>query len=300
MTIQSTLQEMNDAILDLQSADYNTYGRPLKRLAHILASSELQSITEELKNSVDFEAFLAGADQGGGMVGTASLNWPTNREKELGLTLILIERGANDLNWFFHLSHEYYYGGNKFINSIRKLVSSVIIPFGRDFARYVEQKHSQGIILEDNPSDLNRIFVVHGHDEASRELVARFITQLGLEPVILHEQANRGMTIPEKLEVYGNVGYSVVLLTPDDLGRKRSEPDERPRARQNVILELGYFVGRLGRERTMAMLKDGVEIPSDYLGVVYTKLDQGGAWRIELARELRSSGYQIDLNKVMG
>ena len=299
MTVKSALRELNNAILDLQASDYNTYDRPLKRLAATLASDDLKPITDKLKAGVDFDSFLGSANRGGSMLGSASLNWPTNREEELGLTIILIESGAENPSWFVDLAFNFYYGGKKYIASIRKLTASVIIPFNRDFAIYVKQNVSNATLTRAEPTDFNRVFIVHGHDEALRETVARFITTIGLEPVILHEQANRGMTIIEKLVSSENVGYAVVLLTPDDLGRKKSAAEEKPRARQNVILELGYFVGRLGRERVIAILKDEVEIPSDYMGVVYTQFDDGGGWRQELARELQSTGYAIDWNEVM-
>ena len=106
------------------------------------------------------------------------------------------------------------------------------------------------------------------------------------------------MTIFEKLIANANAGYAVVLLTADDLGRAKSEDVDGPRARQNVILELGYFLGRLGRERVMAILEDGVEIPSDYMGVVYAPLDSLGGWRQRLAQEMQAAGYLIDWNKV--
>ena len=299
MTIKATLRELNNATLDLQAADYNTYVRPLRRLAGTLESDDLKPIADRLKAGVDFDAFLMGASRGG-MVGSASLNWPTNREEELGLAIILIERGAKDPKWFLDLASEFYYGGGKFIESIRKITASVIIPFNRDFAIYVEQQNAPtAALMRTESTDSHRVFIVHGHDEASRETVARFISALGLEPIILHEQANRGMTIVEKLEANGNVGYAVVLLTPDDLGRGKSEDEEKPRARQNVILELGYFLGRLGRERVIAILQGEVDIPSDYMGVVYTPFDDGGAWRQHLGRELETAGYEIDWNKVM-
>jgi predicted nucleotide-binding protein len=103
-----------------------------------------------------------------------------------------------------------------------------------------------------------KVFVVHGHDEAVREAVARFISSLDLTPIILHEQASQGRTIVEKLEHHGDVGYAVVLLTPDDVGGSSSE-SLRSRARQNVILELGYFVGRLGRDHVCAMHRGNIE-----------------------------------------
>ncbi len=146
--------------------------------------------------------------------------------------------------------------------------------------------------------DTRRIFVVHGRDEAARETVARYISGLDLEPIILHEKSSQGRTIIEKFEEYADVAFAVVLLTPDDVGRPADESDpSHPRARQNVIFELGYFVGKIGRERVCALLKADVEIPSDYHGVVYLKMDDAGAWKLALAREIHSAGIEVDLNK---
>lgn len=138
----------------------------------------------------------------------------------------------------------------------------------------------------------NRIFVVHGHDEASKQAVARLLEKLGLSPVILHEESDKGQTIIEKLHRNSDVGYAVVLLTPDDdFGPKK-------RARQNVIFELGFFIGVLGRERVSALVKSPqeIEVLSDYQGVLYTAFDDAGAWQLKLAKELRAVGYNIDLN----
>jgi len=143
-----------------------------------------------------------------------------------------------------------------------------------------------------------KIFVVHGHDEGARETVARFIERIGFEAIILHEQANRGRTVIEKVEAHGDVGFAVVLLTPDDVGGVSPEA-LHPRARQNVLLELGYFIGLLSRARVCALRKGEVEIPSDFAGVVYQPLDDHGAWKTALARELQDAGYDIDWNKVM-
>ena len=131
----------------------------------------------------------------------------------------------------------------------------------------------------DNRLHANKVFVIHGHDKAAQETVARFLERLKVEPIILHEQPNRGRTIIEKFEDYVDVGFAVVLLTPDDLGALQENKSElNPRARQNVILELGFFIGKLGRERVCALKKHGVETPSDYDGVVYTNFDDSGAW----------------------
>jgi predicted nucleotide-binding protein len=146
-------------------------------------------------------------------------------------------------------------------------------------------------------TDLSRAFIVHGHDEGARESVARFLERLGLTPVILHEQANLGKTLIEKLEHYGDVSFAVVLLTPDDEGRTAGTAETlRLRARQNVLLELGFFVGSLGRERVCALHKEGIDLPSDWDGVAWVPLDGRGSWRLELARELKAAGFKVDLN----
>ena len=144
------------------------------------------------------------------------------------------------------------------------------------------------------------VFVIHGHDEAARETVARFLEKLGLEPIILHEQANRGRTIIEKFEDHADVAFTVVLLTPDDMGgRKDGQSELKPRARQNVILELGFFIGKLGRQRVCPLVKGDVETPSDYDGVVYTRLDDAGAWKMKLVQELKAADFDVDANKVI-
>jgi predicted nucleotide-binding protein len=142
-------------------------------------------------------------------------------------------------------------------------------------------------------------FIVHGHDEAARELVARFIERLGLVPVILHEQPNKGSTIIEKLEENADVSFGVVLLTPDDEGKKKGDSALRDRARQNVLLELGYFIGRLGRKHVCALHKGSVEIPTDYLGVLFVPFDDSGGWQLKLAKELKAAGFFIDMNKAV-
>lgn len=147
----------------------------------------------------------------------------------------------------------------------------------------------------------HRIFLVHGHDEAVLHETARFLEKLDQDIVILREQPSGGRTIIEKFEDYANVGFAVILLTSDDRGGVASAPyeEQKLRARQNVILELGYFLGRLGRKRVCALYRSGVEIPSDYTGVLYIRLDEQGAWRLELAKELKAAGLPVDMNKAL-
>src|SRR5262249_21992550 len=118
--------------------------------------------------------------------------------------------------------------------------------------------------------------------------------------VILHEQASQGKTIIEKFESHADVGFAVILLTPDDVGASsaayQAEQPLAPRARQNVVFEHGFFIGRFGRGRVCALHK-GIEIPSDLQGVIYVPFDEKGAWRLDLAREMKAAGMNVDLNK---
>jgi predicted nucleotide-binding protein len=151
-------------------------------------------------------------------------------------------------------------------------------------------------------TDRSKIFVVHGHDEGALQAMARFLGDIGLQFIILREQPDRGFTIIEKFEACAaEVGFAVVLLTPDDLGGANTAPEQAARARQNVIFELGYFVGSLGRGRAGLLRKGNVEIPSDLFGVIYTDFDHPGeGWKIKLARELKVAGFEFDAAKVVG
>ncbi|WP_410507215.1 nucleotide-binding protein [Methanosarcina hadiensis] len=149
----------------------------------------------------------------------------------------------------------------------------------------------------------NQVFVVHGHDNEMKETVARVLKNVGLEPIILHEQVDKGRTIIEKFEECSdNVSFAVVLLSPDDMGFKKDQQPESAnyRARQNVILELGYFLGKLGRENVCALLnaKENFEFPSDIFGKLYIPYDSNSGWKLALAKELDSAGYDIDYTKL--
>lgn len=146
--------------------------------------------------------------------------------------------------------------------------------------------------------DMTKVFIVHGHDNAAKQETARFIERLGLNAIILHEQVTQGKTIIEKIEENTNVGFAIVLYTPCDLGKAKDDIDLKDRARQNVIFEHGYLIGKLGRQRVSALVKGNVEKPNDISGVVYIDMDNGGGWKVPLAREMKSVGYDIDMNKI--
>jgi len=151
------------------------------------------------------------------------------------------------------------------------------------------------------PGTSRKVFVVHGRKEGPREAVARFLERLRLEPIILQEQANESRTLIEKFERYSDVSYAVVLFTADDRGGPIEEDPSTylPRARQNAVLELGYFVGKLGRGHVCVLYERGVEIPSDFHGVGYVELDPAGAWKTKLAQEMKAADLDVDMNRVI-
>ncbi len=161
--------------------------------------------------------------------------------------------------------------------------------------RVPENKKSttQGTIMN---KEKTKVFIVHGHDNETKQEVARFIESIGLETIILHEQASRSMTIIEKIEHYSaEASFAVVLYTPCDKGRGAKETNilARDRARQNVVFEHGYLMARIGRGNVCALVKGNIETPSDISGVVYTQLDSSGGWKIELIKELKACGYTL-------
>lgn len=221
--------------------------------------------------------------------------------------------GSNSPEFKNHGHHRIWHGGYNYLDSEAQRQAK--------FATGIPQTVTmlEGLIsrLEEKREDLQpdkaspipgiaplagtrRVFVVHGHDEAAKEAVARFLSKLDLNPVILHEQPNQGRTVIEKFEGHADVDFAVVLLTPDDLGHPAGTPGEaKPRARQNVVFELGYFVGRLGRSRVCALHKGNVEILSDYDGVIYVSMDDPQGWRLLLAREIKAAGIDVDLNAAL-
>lgn len=143
MTIKNALRDVNNAVLDLQNADHNTFERPLKRLTLALNSDDLKQFTDELRSKADLDKFLENSDQGGSMLGSARLNWPADKQEGLSLALQIIERSAQNPEWFLKLACTYYYSGNKIAENIRKITAAVIIPFNRDFSVYVDEYKSE-------------------------------------------------------------------------------------------------------------------------------------------------------------
>lgn len=154
--------------------------------------------------------------------------------------------------------------------------------------------------VRDSSRHPNRVFVVHGRNEAARSSVVGHLRDLGLEPIVLHDQPNMGRHLLTKfIQEAELVTFAVVVMTDDDIGGVSAD-DLAPRARQNVILELGYFIAHLGQDRVCALITPGLETPSDFDGIVYIRMDSGDRWRRELMRELRAAKMPISSGDASG
>ena len=155
----------------------------------------------------------------------------------------------------------------------------------------VETNRTAITIQEAAIASNDTVFIIHGHDDAMKKAVQLFLTRANLKDIVLHEQPDKNRTVIEKLIEEGNsAAYVIALLSPDD-----TQEDGTVRARQNVVLEIGYFIGRLGREKVRLLRKGEVVIPSDLQGILFENYDNEGAWRIKLLKEMQAAGLPIDL-----
>ena len=220
-----------------------------------------------------------------------------NKSKITRLKIVESEKSIKELKKYKQRSLPpnviYVVTNNDIINN-DELVKDITDEIISNMGNQVAIPKSDGVI------DMQKAFIVHGRDELVKIDVARFLEKMGIEPIILHEQASQGKTIIEKIEEYSNVGYGIVLYTPCDKGGLASCDDNqlKPRARQNVVFEHGYLIGKLGRDRVCALMKDEVEYPNDISGILYIKYQNNDAWKLDLARELKKAGYNIDFNKL--
>ena len=163
---------------------------------------------------------------------------------------------------------------------------------------YFEEKKTTESVIDSKIDqgkhiDSKNVFIVHGHDELMKVSVANFVRKVGFNPIILHEQPDGGRTIIEKFHDYSDVAYAIILYSPDD-----EMKSGKKRARQNVVLEHGFFISRLGRERVVGLVKDPdeIEIPSDLNGVLYKPFN--GTWEFAVAKEMNHCGLNVDMNKI--
>ena len=182
----------------------------------------------------------------------------------------------------------------------------VLYPYLRNIGLYlnniieklsIQNDNRTPIILEKNSDSMNDkkdVFIVHGHDNEMKETVARFLDKMGLNPTILHEQPNEGLTIIEKFEYYANLAsYAIILYSPDD-----KTDGGKNRARQNVVFEHGFFIGKLGRNKIVAInrIDCDMELQSDINGVLYIPFDSDSGWKVKLLKDMEKAGLDIDWN----
>lgn len=201
----------------------------------------------------------------------------------------IIKEFGNGLYQYFAEQHFYdpEVSGDSLIHNIKTLLSKMTSYQAVNFPpkdNLMEVSH--------RTTENKRIFIVHGHDTETRDNVELFIRRLGLEPVVLSNEANQGRTIIQKFEENSDVSFAIILYTACDEGRAKGESALKNRARQNVLFEHGFFYAKLGKENVVALHESGVEIPSDLAGVLYTSLD--GDWKGDLKRELKAAGFQAD------
>jgi predicted nucleotide-binding protein len=144
-----------------------------------------------------------------------------------------------------------------------------------------------------------KVFIIHGHNHTLVYEIAHYLQKAGLDATILHEALNQGRTIAEKLFDHADeAGFAVVLLTADDEGSEKGASSLQLRARQNVVFEMGLFIGRLGRDKVCAVYESGVELPSDLQGILYVKYVKGGTWKHDVAKEIAGAGIEVDFTKL--
>ena len=260
--------------------------KAIERLQKVL--KEIPALMELERDSSEFEKWHRNTKVA---IEKTFLNEPSKLEDFLSITYSL--RVASDVTPDSEFQRAYVRGLEKATARLESMIEEI--------QEYWEDEHQQPKpppVRENRPLDTKEVFIVHGRDDAAKETVARFLDRLGLSPVILHEQPNQGRTIIEKFEHHAQVGFAIALLTPDDVGALQEDASNlKPRARQNVIFEFGYFIGRLGRERVCALTKGDIELPSDYDGVIYIPLDDSEGWKMKLVQEFKNAGLNVDANR---
>jgi len=145
-----------------------------------------------------------------------------------------------------------------------------------------------------------KVLIIHGRDEEKKTMIADFLKKLDLEPFIPDDAAGQGMSLLEKFKQYEDAAFAILLLSADDMGYAQGEADEpKPRPAQNVIFELGFLMGRLEPNLVCALYEEGLDLPSEFQGSVLIPYDEGGMWRLLVARALKMAQVDVDLNKAI-
>lgn len=206
----------------------------------------------------------------------------------------IIKNFGNGLYSYFADHH--FYDPDVDISTINHNINILL----QKMITYQAMQYGKNVASEDNAPVFSskKVFIVHGHNNEAKTEIARVIEKLDLQALILHEQASGGKTIIEKIEHYSDVGFAVVLYTPCDEGHSKQETMSKNRARQNVVFEHGYLIGKLGRSRVCALVRGDIETPGDISGVVYVLMDEAGAWKYRLVDEMKAAGFMLSKDKI--
>ncbi len=223
------------------------------------------------------------------------LNWslPKNLQETKSLTYHLYKTIGENNDDGLELANEMF-GQEKFADNTREFNNTFIEYLG-DVLKDIMNSNPELDKEEPQRSKGDFVFIIHGHDNELKRELQLLLKNAGVNNVVLHEQVDKGRTIIDKLiGETEKAGYAIALLTPDDITETGLQ-----RARQNVILEIGYFIGKLGKERIRMLTKGDIEIPSDLQGILYEKFDPSGAWKIKLLKEIQAVGIYVDLQNAI-
>jgi predicted nucleotide-binding protein len=246
---------------------------------------------------------------GGSMVGSKRYVLPTNPFQQASILYQFVLGIQVDAFNFFNFTIGVY-GTTRHDDAVHEFVNDIF----RKLFRYLSQKLDdiEAELVKKSPPTSppaqipapspSQVFIVHGHDREMLTQAELLVRRIGVDPIILSDQASEGQTIIEKFEKHSKVPHAIILLSPDDKGCEACEFPKKAmsRARQNVVLELGFFTGLLGRKGVTVLHRtsEDFEMPSDYHGVEYIPYDDKSNWKLKLVTELEKAGFKVDYSKI--
>jgi predicted nucleotide-binding protein len=308
---QDTKLKFNDKAEDLLRSSGRTIENAINLFLAFCESDEItKTVTGPLKQNTNVNITKWYADfskSAGSMSGSEKFLLPTDDDDRLALLYqLLLKIRSNEVSY-----HDLSFGAGNINAAASRFNEAISRPLIRGLSYRIEGKVRKAVsekharLERTSRISSNRVFVVHGHDETLKNEIEIFLGENGLEAVVLHRKPDQGRTIIEKLEQYSDVSYVFVLLTPDDIGYPKDEEEKddskrvkEHRARQNVIFELGYFVGLLGRNKVCCLYKTGVTLPTDFKGVLYKEVSTNiAAVAYDLLKELRAARLTSDVHE---
>lgn len=221
------------------------------------------------------------------------LNGPSYRKFVVN-TMLLIDRHLKDHELYAVISNQLNSKNNHYSLTVKSIIDELErITQDKEYLKKFSKADKTEVLNSGtcNIFSSDRVFIVHGHDKKTLSNIEGFLRRKGLDPIILMDKPNEGMTIIEKIENYSNVRFAIILYTPCDMGSIK-DGELRPRARQNVVFEHGYFVAKLGRKNVSALYTGNVELPSDLSGILYIDMNDKN-WQHQLMMDMAAAGLKF-------